>query len=81
MNIIETLNDVKGFLNKLPIEDVRFVMMLHDKWFMNDDENIIKMRKQVNEDDKNSMIKWLVGTNPIVERGGFLDFINSIGDV
>jgi len=78
MNIVETMNEVNGFLRKLPVEDLKFIMLLHDKWFPMDDDDIKNLRKRVDENDKSSIIHWLMGTDPIAENGGFLDFINSL---
>ena len=80
-NIVDTLKDVKKFLTDLPIEDVRFIMLLHDKWFFTDDEEIMKKRNQVDEDNKSSMINWLIGTDPIAEQDGLFDFIHSLGEI
>jgi len=80
MNINETLDEVKQFLMTLTVQDLRFVVQLHDKWFPFEELGITG-RENVNENDKYSMISWLMGSDPIAEKGGFLDFINTIGDI
>lgn len=55
------------------------ILKEHDVWF-NSKEDFPEERAAVKENGRNSIIDWIMGTDPVMEEGGLLTFIQAMKD-
>ena len=69
-----TLKDIEKFLRSKSFNFLKELLDKHDKWFPY--EYGPEISRVIVVKDKESIIKWIMGSDPIFAEGGLMDFMS-----
>ncbi len=65
-----------NMFNQLDLNSMQDALQKHDEWFMtNEDPDIKELRDLLDDNDRDSIIKWILWTDPILTEGGLMHFV------
>jgi len=78
MKMKQLFEHAENHLKQMSDNELADVLAKHDEWFVDDtDEDLVEIRRNVNEENSEDVIEYIINTDPILVEGGLFDFLKT----